>query len=612
MQKAGSASRAWAICGHHLGSGMVDVRHPKVCPTCLAEKLVIPVEWELTLFTVCPRHWAPLVNSCTTCGSKITWGRPHVGRCKICSSAFHSPPGSASEHEAQLAEMIAKKLHSDNGRLGFDPEPDALTRLSLNGLLSMSVFIGGITSDIKRVDSAHVARLPLPKRCELMKAASVAVNDDWPRGLHKVFSQFISNKPLDCRTGEELFPGLYEAVIRRRRREGFQHVVAEMGVYLAQSHPSAYARWNGQAEFMIASRESFALEPVSVFCARMSISHRRFIELATDLGLPHAACTKGVNARQRLNKDEVDRLENLILRQRQLTRSLVDRDSAGALFKCNKREMGLGSFREGCGFPCRDLEALADISLPIGLVAERLNVGDAVAAQILERFGVLAAKSGTNRIRSRRRLGASSYLEFERNLAKHVRFSPSTKPPGSMISIGEAVRNKLRRFDITIGAILGLILNGELEVAGYDENCRGIDRLLITMADTDEIATTAKQSRMAGHLTGEAAAKLLYLPRVTAIYSLRNAGYISGDQTGPKSGGTVLFDRSSVAEFHKRYVTISELTRLGGCGRASRHQGTIRKLLRAAGIAPTFRITANGKPVPFYDRHTCMAALASD
>src|SRR3546814_4794133 len=79
-----------------------------------------------------------------------------------------------------------------------------------------------------------------------MKAAAVAINDDWPKGLHEVFGHFISSEPLSCRTGEELFPGLYEAVVRRRSREGFHAIVTELGVYLAQSHPAAYARWNGQ------------------------------------------------------------------------------------------------------------------------------------------------------------------------------------------------------------------------------------------------------------------------------------------------------------------------------------------------------------------------------
>src|SRR3546814_12452673 len=87
-----------------------------------------------------------------------------------------------------------------------------------------------------------------------MKAAAVAINDDWPKGLHEVFGLFISSEPLDCRTGEELFPGLYEAVVRRRSREGFHAIVTELGVYLAQSHPAAYARWNGQAGLLVASR----------------------------------------------------------------------------------------------------------------------------------------------------------------------------------------------------------------------------------------------------------------------------------------------------------------------------------------------------------------------
>src|SRR3546814_217197 len=166
---------------------MVDVRRPKLCPQCLAEDPIALLSWELTFFTVCPRHRLPLVDVCASCGSKITWGRPHLARCKVCNSAFCSPPGPASEQEAQLAQMISRKLHWHGSHVELDQEPNSLSRLSLNGLLSMALFIGSVMLGMKRVGPAHVARLPLTKRRELMKAAAVAINDDWPKGLHEVF-----------------------------------------------------------------------------------------------------------------------------------------------------------------------------------------------------------------------------------------------------------------------------------------------------------------------------------------------------------------------------------------------------------------------------------------
>src|SRR3546814_5223022 len=103
---------------------MVDVRRPKLCPQCLAEDPIALLSWELTFFTVCPRHRLPLVDVCASCGSKITWGRPHLARCKVCNSAFCSPPGPASEHEAQLAQMISRKLHWHGSHVELDQEPN--------------------------------------------------------------------------------------------------------------------------------------------------------------------------------------------------------------------------------------------------------------------------------------------------------------------------------------------------------------------------------------------------------------------------------------------------------------------------------------------------------
>src|SRR3546814_7808880 len=90
----------------------------------------------------------------------------------------------------------------------------------------------------------------------------------------------------------------------------------------------------------------------------MGVRHQRFLELAAELDLPHAACRKFDRGRQRLNESEVSRLEALILKQRQLTRNLAEREAAEAPFKCDGKEMSLGSFREGRGFPSGDLEAV--------------------------------------------------------------------------------------------------------------------------------------------------------------------------------------------------------------------------------------------------------------
>src|SRR3546814_14927511 len=116
----------------------------------------------------------------------------------------------------------------------------------------MALFIGSVMLGMKRVGPAHVARLPLTTRRERMKAAAVAINDDWPKGLHEVFGLFISSEPLDCRTGEELFPGLYEAVVRRRSREGFHAIVNGLGLLRDTSHPGAYGTGTGTKRVNVA------------------------------------------------------------------------------------------------------------------------------------------------------------------------------------------------------------------------------------------------------------------------------------------------------------------------------------------------------------------------
>lgn len=593
----GSRTQSWMFGSKALGNGMVDLGRPKVCPECLDERPFIPAEWLLTFFTVCPRHQRPLVDSCGHCGAAIGWGRSHLALCKACSRSFAADISLSSCHEAQLAQLISGKLHDDpSGRKhGKDIRP--LAGISLNGLLEVSLFLGALSSGVKRLDATHVARFSLAKRREVMRAASSAVNLDWPAGFHELVERYLAHQPANCQSAREVLPGFYGPLARRYRREGFDQLISEVGRFLAREHPSAYSRFHGRSAVAMQVRGEFEMEPVSDFCKRIGIRERHLYEFASQLNIELPERDGPRPAYRRLTLDQARRLEELVRQRRHQRAHLPIRHGSSHL--------SASAFRSGDQFPARAFIAQPGSALPIACVADRLGIRREAAAKIMRHVGALAAAEGEDERSEVMQVDASRYVEWERRISELV-CSADSALGEPRLSVGDALRDRLRRYDVDLAWVIGCILDRVVAIAGIDPEREGIDRLLLSESEVVRLALRAKETALGSHIDAVTATETLNLPRDTVIYALRKSGHIRGEQTGAKAGGAILFDRDSIETFRERYITLTELRK---CGLGT-NAVAIRKRLREAGIEPEFTLAVSGRSTPFYSREHCCATFS--
>lgn len=92
------------------GAGLTE-RHPKWCPSCLAEmkshgeESYRPLAWSLAMLNTCPVHKGTLQNACSHCGRRQPFfpNYPDLGLCAHCKSPLWD--GSMIAHEPSPADL---------------------------------------------------------------------------------------------------------------------------------------------------------------------------------------------------------------------------------------------------------------------------------------------------------------------------------------------------------------------------------------------------------------------------------------------------------------------------------------------------------------------------
>ena len=65
--------RSCRLLGHSLVFADLNLKEPKFCPQCVAEKGFIEGHWDLRLMTGCPIHRQSLLSTCPKCGDPVRW-----------------------------------------------------------------------------------------------------------------------------------------------------------------------------------------------------------------------------------------------------------------------------------------------------------------------------------------------------------------------------------------------------------------------------------------------------------------------------------------------------------------------------------------------------------
>ena len=124
--------RSCRLLGHPLVLADLNLKNPKFCPQCVAEKGFIEGHWDLRLMTGCPIHRQSLLSCCPKCGSPVRWLRRGLLECQ-CGADLDGDQPPISVAEASLLGIVR------NRALHLAPSTENPSRLPLAGLQSMDL-----------------------------------------------------------------------------------------------------------------------------------------------------------------------------------------------------------------------------------------------------------------------------------------------------------------------------------------------------------------------------------------------------------------------------------------------------------------------------------------
>jgi len=223
------------VYGSDLPSYEVNLRHPKVCPECLAEGRPCEAFWDLAQAAVCPVHQAHLVSECPGCRKRFLWARSKVRQCKCGFDLATAVAAAATSALGELMSVLRGQVYQDGALAPLPPTMSHLAHLDLRRVCKLIWVMSGVAHQARGGRRAPKSRCHY--RDHLDVVASALTN--WPVG----FRAFLSNTyDKLLQNAEELprFPALFSWLLVRLvkndqgDRSGFEFLEREVYRFGAQ------------------------------------------------------------------------------------------------------------------------------------------------------------------------------------------------------------------------------------------------------------------------------------------------------------------------------------------------------------------------------------------
>ncbi|MET0103251.1 MAG: TniQ family protein [Sedimenticola sp.] len=193
------------VChGVSLHPFLIDVRKPKICPTCLAEHGVIRWWWDVVPFVACPDHGTYLINFCPECGRKLNWQRPGILKCQCGFDLSGSQLEKAPDETLALSSLIQSIFAGVDakGKVGSLVHKDFIG-MSPSELGWFICLVGSWGIGRQEDSIARIRNWPLSDHRELVKRASATLLN-WPSSFHSFLDQVSEIRNADQMTADLL------------------------------------------------------------------------------------------------------------------------------------------------------------------------------------------------------------------------------------------------------------------------------------------------------------------------------------------------------------------------------------------------------------------------
>lgn len=163
----------------------VNLRHPKVCPACLAEGRPCEAFWDMAQAAVCPLHQAHLLTQCPGCNKNLLWSRPEVPTCKCGFDLRTATVTPANPDLVNLMAVMRHQVYRDEALAPFPAEMTHLAHLDLRRLCKLIWVLSGL------VHQGHGGRWPPKSRCHYKPQMEIVASAlmDWPFGFRSLLSE---------------------------------------------------------------------------------------------------------------------------------------------------------------------------------------------------------------------------------------------------------------------------------------------------------------------------------------------------------------------------------------------------------------------------------------
>lgn len=193
-------SRAYIrLYGTDLPGFEVNMRYPRVCPTCLAEGRPCEAFWDMAKASVCPVHRVHLVTQCPRCSKSLLWSRSTVWKCKC---GFDLRTAAVVPVNPALADLMAVMRHKVYRDEAVAPLPTMMTHLAHLDLRRFCKLIWVLCSLLHQ---EHANQRSSKARChyeaQMEIVASALVN--WPLGFRALLADLYDK---EIEESEELPP----------------------------------------------------------------------------------------------------------------------------------------------------------------------------------------------------------------------------------------------------------------------------------------------------------------------------------------------------------------------------------------------------------------------
>lgn len=200
--------REYVLMGHQLGRSLswqpLRLQRPAICCMCIEETGYVDACWDLSAFSVCPSHLAPLVGRCHSCGQGLSWNRPGLLTCKCGANLSYVPAQAVDGATAALMEVIQSKVH----RVPLDRLANA-QRLPMQWLDSIPLMS---LLKILEIISRRAGALTFPGHESMSIAAGVLAN--WPKGFHAFLDKLGAQSTLSSLGLRSRFSNIYQALFK--------------------------------------------------------------------------------------------------------------------------------------------------------------------------------------------------------------------------------------------------------------------------------------------------------------------------------------------------------------------------------------------------------------